>query len=405
MSRQYQLVVWGATGFTGRLVSTYIMRHYGSQIQWAIGGRNSSKLETLKEELVSQYPGSVDILVGDASDLDSLTNIARQSEVICSLVGPYLKYGSLLVQACVLSQTHYCDITGETLWIRKMIDAHHKQAQSDGTKIVHCCGFDSIPSDLGVFLLQTESVKTLGAAQTDVTFYLGKSKGGLSGGTVASMLGLLKSASDSAARRVMGNPYGLNPKDGYRGPDKSDQLWVRYDEGIQRWTAPFIMAGINTRIVRRTNALLDYQYGKEFQYREVMSLPRGIRGLGWGVSMSLGIGLFALLAQKKLLRNMFLMPWLPSPGEGPDQKAREGGFFNISICGENASVRVVGTQDPGYGETSKMVGEAAMCLVFDQEHLPKQGGVLTPAVAMGHTLIERLRAKDMVFSFHANNTE
>jgi len=400
MPREFELILWGATGFTGRLTAHYVQKHYAGQLRWAIAGRNKEKLSALQKELQTLHSDVPSICIGDASDDVSLRQLVARTDVICSTVGPYARYGSPLVAACVEEGTDYCDLTGESTWIRKMIDMHHDTAQEKGTRIVHCCGFDSIPSDLGVLLLQEESIKQLGKPQTDVTFYVGKTKGGFSGGTVASMMLLMEDVKDPKVRKILGNPYALNPKDGFRGPDKRDQQSVRYDPKIQSWTGPFIMAGINTRIVRRSHALLDYRYGKDFSYREVMSLPKGGRGWLMGMMITLGLGGFLFAASVRPIRTHILSRFLPKPGEGPDQETRENGYFNISIRGETAHVKVKGFQDPGYGETSKMLAEAALCLVKDHTLLQSSGGVLTPATAMGEVLLERLRKAGMVFSFH-----
>lgn len=402
MDRRYSLILWGASGFTGRLTAHYIQKNYGAQIRWAIGGRNKQKLIGIQEELQAYGASVPEIVLGDALSQSDMENIARETKVICSTVGPYAAYGSVLVQACVDTKTHYCDLTGESVWIRSMIDRHHEAAVRDHVRIVHCCGFDSIPSDIGVYLLQTQSRKSLGTTQVHVDFYAGKSKGGFSGGTVASMMLMMEQAKDSKKRKILGNPYGLNPKDGFRGPDGSDQMGLKFDKKISMWTAPFIMAGINTRVVRRSNALLGYKYGKDFRYREVMSLPKGFRGWSMGLSITALLAGFVLAASIPPIRTYVLSRFLPKPGEGPSKALRESGYFNILIQGDNAHVKVQGFQDPGYGETSKMLGEAAMCLVQDEKILPQNYGVLTPASAMGDVLLERLRSAGMVFSFHTD---
>ena len=402
MKRDFSLILWGASGFTGRLTAHYIQKNYGAQLRWALGGRNEGKLKKIQEELKQYGYSSPEIVVGDSLSSEDMHSIAKKTQVLCSTVGPYAAYGSILVGACVEEKTHYCDLTGESVWIRSMIDAHHETAVKNKVRIVHCCGFDSIPSDLGVYLLQTQSQEVLGKNQTQVDFYAGKSKGGFSGGTVASMMLMMEQAKDPQKRKVLGNPYGLNPKDGFRGPDGSDQMGLRYDKKIEGWTAPFIMAGINTRVVRRSNALLEYSYGKKFRYREVMSLPKGVRGWAMGLSVTTLLAGFILASSIPPIRKYVLARFLPKPGEGPNKELRENGYFNIMIKGEDAYVKVKGFQDPGYGETSKMLGESAMCLVLDEQSLPDSYGVVTPASSMGERLLQRLREAGMVFSFHTD---
>ena len=253
-----------------------------------------------------------------------------------------------------------------------------------------------------VYLLQKQSEQEQGSPQKNVTFYAGKSKGGFSGGTIASMMLMMQEAKNPQKRKILGNPYGLNPKDGYRGPDGRDQYGLAFDKQLQGWTAPFIMAGINTRVVRRSNALMDYRYGKDFRYREVMSLPKGIRGWTMGMLISMVLSGFIFAATISPIRKHILSRFLPKPGEGPSKEKRESGYFNILIKGENAYVKVKGFQDPGYGETSKMLGESAMTLVLEEESLPDSFGVVTPASAMGDILLKRLRSAGMVFSFHTD---
>jgi short subunit dehydrogenase-like uncharacterized protein len=407
-ARPLDIVLWGASGFTGRLVAEYLTRtRGGGRARWALAGRDRAKLEGIRAELarIDAAAASLPILIGDAGDPASLDAIAGQTRVVCSTVGPYARYGSELVAACVRSGTDYCDLTGEVQWIRRMIDAHHEAARASGARIVNSCGFDSIPSDLGVLMVQEEMRARHGAPAASVDAFFGESKGGFSGGTVASLLNVLEEARhDRTVRRVVGDPYALDPSPRQGGPDGSDQYGVRFDRKLRRWTAPFLMAAINTRIVRRSNAVLDYPYGRDFRYREVMSVAGGAKGLATAVGISAALGGFVAAVQVRALRKL-IEKRLPAPGEGPSEALRNSGYFVVRLIGEGspagggAPVRLLGKvaaqADPGYGATSKMLAEAALCLALDD--LPARGGVLTPASAMGTRLIDRLRKAGMTF--------
>ena len=409
-SRPHDIVLWGATGFTGQLVAEYLTRHHlgdahDPPLRLALAGRNRKKLERVRADLARIRPEAAELplLVGDSFDAASLDAIAEQASVVCTTVGPYAKYGAELVAACVRHGTDYCDLTGETQFIRRMIDAHQDEAVRTGARIVHCCGFDSIPSDLGTLMLQEEAKERYGAPLREVKFFAGESKGGFSGGTVASMLNLLEEAErDPHVRKVMGHPYALNPDGERRGPDGSDQKGVRYDDDLGMWTAPFIMAAINTRVVRRSNALMGYAYGKDFRYSEVMSTGKGPAGLARAAAVTAGMGGFVAGVAIKPIRKILEDRVLPAPGEGPDAEAREEGFFVVRLLGEMADGRKVrgrveGDHDPGYGETALMLGESAVCLALEGAELDAPGGIRTPASTMGATLIQRLRRAGMVF--------
>ena len=263
-SRPHDLVLWGATGFTGEIVAEYLVRwaaaHPDVGLRWALAGRNQAKLEQVRSRLVSIDPTAAELplITGDSHDRASLDAIARDASVVCTTVGPYAQYGAELVAACVEHGTDYCDLTGENHFIRRMIDAHQTAAEASGARIVNCCGFDSIPSDLGTLVLQDAAEKRHGRPCDRVTLYVDRVKGGMSGGTIASMKNLMEEAEkDPEVRRIFGHPYALNPEGEREGPDGSDARGVgRSPDG--RWTAPFVMAAINTRIVRRSNALLGY---------------------------------------------------------------------------------------------------------------------------------------------------
>ncbi len=410
--RTYDVVLWGATGFTGRLVAEYLAEHYGvgKSVRWAIAGRSRDKLSQVREALVAIDPAARDLplLVGDGRDRASLDPIVRSTRVVATTVGPYATYGHELAASCAENGTDSCDLTGEPQFVLATIQRHHKRARETGARIVHCCGFDSIPSDLGVLLVQNEMKARHGTRCRQVKYFLSKMKGGFSGGTAASALNVAEEmAKDPSVRRAIGNPYALDPDRTERGPDGGDQLGVRWDEDIRKWTGPFLMAAINTRIVRRSNALLGYPWGADFRYGEAQAFGRGARGLLGASMMSAAFGGFFALAAFGPTRAL-LAKAVPAPGEGPSKAERDAGSFVIKLVGlPDASsapkliATVGGTSDPGYGETAKMLTESAVCLAKDDVDVP--GGVLTPASSMGTKLIERLRKAGMTFDVAALN--
>lgn len=391
--RPYELVVLGATGFTGRLVAEYLLKKYGvgDSLRWAMAGRNQEKLERVRAELGNQ---NIPLEVADTLDAASLDALTQKTRVVCTTVGPYATYGSEVVASCVRSGTHYCDLTGEVPWIRRMIDAHHDEAFAKKLKIVHCCGFDSIPSDMGVFWLQKQAQEHYQTYCRHIKTGVKAAKGGFSGGTIASLTNVLAEAeADKSIYGILFNPYSLNPEGEREGPDQSDLRTVTYDEDFGSWTCPFVMAAINTKIVRRGHALRRYPYGKDFRYEEVTLTGRGTSGRlkGWLTSLPLGI----LMKAKPGSSAKRLLDWFaPKPGQGPDKKARESGFWvydqvGILPDGTRLKSRIKGDRDPGYGSTSKMLAEAAVCLA--QDELSDTYGSLTPASAMGDALLERIQ--------------
>ncbi|MFK7804760.1 MAG: trans-acting enoyl reductase family protein [Anaerolineae bacterium] len=391
-SREFDIIVWGATGFTGRLVAEYLYDRYGDDptLKWAMAGRNPAKLEAVRNEVADD---SVEMITADSNDEASLDAMTQRTKVILTTVGPYGKYGSKLVAACVKNQTHYCDLAGEVPWMRQMIDAHHESAKTNGTKIVHTCGFDSIPSDLGVFYTQKEAVKHSGQPAKMINMRVKAFKGEMSGGTYASLNDAVEKATkDKSQMAVLMNPYSLNPEGEQDGPDKPDMQSVIYDEISSSWIYPFIMAGINTKVVRRSNALGGYPYGKDFQYDESVMSGDGIPGRLKGISAASVMGIVMLAKPGSMLKKA--VDWyLPEPGEGPDEKARAAGFYNMRFYatlqdGSVAVGKVTGDMDPGYGSTSKMMAECGVCLAKDET--PAVAGVLTPSIAMGEPLLKRL---------------
>jgi short subunit dehydrogenase-like uncharacterized protein len=395
--RPYDIVVVGASGFTGQLVVEYLAEKYpvGAPLRWAVAGRNREKLESV---IAGKFATGVlpDILIADSDDGEALTRLARQTRVVLTTVGPYAKYGSMLVAACVESGTHYCDLAGEAQWIRQMIDRHQSAAAQSGAKIVHSCGFDSIPSDIGVFFLQREAMATFGEPCDEVVLLVKAIKGGASGGTFASMLNALEEArKDREIARIFADPYCLNPRDERQGPDRRDQRGVRHCAAAGVWTAPFVMAAINTRIVRRSNALLDYAYGRNFRYSEATSTGRGFGGWSKAAMITGGLAAFMLACSFKVTRTGLVERMIPAQGQGPSREQREDGFFDLRLFGrikngDSLRARVTGDRDPGYGSTSKMLSESAVCLAADK--LETGGGFWTPASAMGGVLMHRLTA-------------
>ncbi|WP_053233391.1 saccharopine dehydrogenase family protein [Sandaracinus amylolyticus] len=408
-SREHDIVLFGATGFTGALVAEHLARHHGdTDVRIALAGRDRAKLERVRASLRDVHPKAGDwpILVADANDEAALSNVASRAEVVCTTVGPYAKYGEKLVAACVRHGTDYCDLTGEVQFIRRMIERHHDEAVRTGARIVHCCGFDSIPSDLGTLMLQDAMRAQHGGHLDEVRFFAGESRGAPSGGTIASMLNILDEvARDRSVLRIVGDPYALVPREA-RGRDGSDQRGVRFDRELGMWTGPFVMAAINTRVVRRSNYLLDFAYGRDFRYSEAMSTGRGAKGAIFASAMTAGLGAFVAAASVKPIRRVLENRVLPKPGEGPDREARERGYFVVRLIGRGRAAdgrevtlrgRVEGKADPGYGETAKMLSEAALCLALDGAQLDAPGGIRTPASTMGMRLVERLRRAGMVF--------
>jgi short subunit dehydrogenase-like uncharacterized protein len=395
-SRAFDIVLFGATGYTGRLVAEYLGKHAPAGLKWALAGRNAVKLEAVKRELGL---ASIPIRVADANDRSSLDPLVRDARVVCTTVGPYMKYGRDLVAACADHGAHYCDLTGETPFVRDAIDRCHARAEQTGARIVTCCGFDSIPSDLGVLLLHEEARAPLARVKMLVWRMTGK----ISGGTAASMVNIVDSAKkDRALRRLLLDPHALDPVRSGDLRGERDQNGVRFDEDLRVWTGPFVMAAINTRVVRRSNALLGHAYGAGLRYGEVMSFGRGPAGWARAALFSAGLGAFVGAAT---LAPSLVAKVLPAPGEGPSKQERESGSFVLRFVAHTdeptprtIGARVAGTNDPGYGETAKMLGESALCLALDEAELPKRAGVLTPATAMGGRLIDRLRAAGMTFA-------
>ncbi|MCB1678726.1 MAG: saccharopine dehydrogenase NADP-binding domain-containing protein [Halioglobus sp.] len=395
--RQFDLILFGASGFTGQLVVEYLIDQYGvdGDLKWAIAGRNREKLEQVRSAwLPPEQCGQLPILSADTADPSSLERLCRQTRVLCSTVGPYAKTGTPVVAACVASGTHYCDLCGEVPWMAKVIASYQRAARASGARLIHACGFDAIPSDMGTWFLQRAMHERHGVSAGRVKARVGRIRSAPSGGTVASVLNLLQEAGrDRAVRRVLADPYALYPAGVEPGGDGADQRGARFDPDFHQWTSPFIMAGVNTRIVRRSNALLGFPWGEDFRYDEAVlnrSHYQAVRA-----AVATGAGMFALaLGPTRTLARHFL----PQPGAGPDRAEREAGFFEIFFRGihrrdrtRDILVKVTGDMDPGYGSTAKMLGEAAVCLARGEHDVG--GGFWTPASALGEKLLDRLIAR------------
>lgn len=400
-ARDFDLVLWGATGFTGSLVAEYLARTEGcgGKLRWAIAGRNKARLQALARELESLVPGfdaaALPALEASLDDAASLARLAASTRVLLSTVGPYALFGAPLVRACAEGGTDYCDLTGETQWIHQMIADFDATARRTGARIVHCCGFDSVPFDMGVWFLQRTLAEHGAPPSGVVRGVVRKLRGAFSGGTYASLLNAVEEAAASPRlRRMSGDANSLLPP-ALVAPRARAELGMGFQGQLSVWTAPFVMATINTKILRRSNALLGFPWGKEFRYEESMSTGRGFSGRAraWLVAGGLGafMGMAAFGPTRSLLRRL-----LPAPGEGPDRKARESGFYEIDFLAETgASPRLVATVaaslDPGYASTARMIAECALCLA--QDDVSTAGGSWTPASCMAEPLLARLLSR------------
>jgi short subunit dehydrogenase-like uncharacterized protein len=404
--REYDVVVYGATGFVGKLTAAYLASQQpGPRI--ALAGRSRSKLEDVRAELgapAADWP----LIVADAADPASLTALATSTRAIATTVGPYVKYGVPLVEACAKAGTHYADLTGEVGFVRQIMDSYDATAKQTGARIVVSCGFDSIPSDLGVLALRDGVRRDNAGELEDTKLLVIAFKGGVSGGTIDSLKGQVDEMKrNPALRRLVADPYGLSP-DRDKEPDLGDQpdvRAIRRDRDLDRWLSPFVMAAYNTRIVRMSNALQDWDYGRAFRYQEYMSNRTTPVGLVTATAMTAGV---AALAGGLMLRptRAVLDRVLPEPGEGPSEKVQRNGFFNLEIhsttsTGAKYVASVTGKGDPGYAATARMLGESALSLALDGDALPVAAGVLTSAAGIGQPLISRLRRRGFTFDVNS----
>lgn len=395
--REFDLIVWGATGFTGQLVVEYLVQTYGvdGDLRWAIAGRNRGKLEAVRRScLAAALHDKLPTIVADSDDAGSLAALVARTRVICTTVGPYAKYGTPLVAACVEAGTHYCDLTGEVQWMARVIPQYQQAAQASGARIVHTCGFDSVPFDMGNWYLQQVMFERHGVYAKQVKARVGRNRGAASGGTIASILNMMEEARrDPSIRRQVANPYALYPPGIPAGQDSSDQTGAIFDEDFKQWTSPFIMAAINTRVVRRSNALLGFPWGKDFRYNEATLNKSRYKAMMTAVAGGVGLVALALGPTRRLAER-----FLPKPGEGPTREQREAGYYEVFFRGidpgdrsRDTVLRVSGELDPGYGSTARMLGEAAVCLAKDE--LAVGGGFWTPAAALDGKYLERLTSK------------
>lgn len=406
-ARELDIVVYGATGFVGKLLAEYLAANAPTNSRIALGGRSGKKLEAVRAGL-GTVAASWPIIVADADDAAALDALAARTRVVATTVGPYAKYGRELVRACAEAGTDYVDLSGEVLFARDTIDRHHDTAKSTGARIVHSCGFDSIPSDLGVHVLHEAVAADDAGELTDTTLVVTSLSGGVSGGTIDSLRNQVdESKKAPELRKIAATPYSLSP-DRSREPDlgrQSDMSIVKGQDiapGVHGWKIPFVMGPANTRVVRRTNALRDWAYGRKFKYREVMSVGSSVFSPAIAVAATAGIGLgvagFAFPPTRALLDRL-----LPKPGEGPDEAARDKGHFTIDVfttttTGARYAARVRAKGDPGYKATAVMLGESALGLAFDRDALPDAAGVLTPATGIGDVLVNRLRTAGVELS-------
>lgn len=392
--RRLDLVVYGATSFVGQILCRYLVDRHGvdGSLRWAIAGRDRAKLAGV----AAATGATVEQIVADAADREALDTMVGATKVVASTVGPYALYGSELVAAAVAAGTDYCDLTGETQWMRRTIDAHQDEAVASGARMVHTCGFDSIPSDMGVWFTQQQAQERFGVACDRISMRVHALRGGASGGTIASMFNLVEeAAADPSLRRLLADPYALAPPDLRHGVAQPDLNRPARDEATGQWIAPFVMAAVNTRVVHRSHALLGRPWGPEFRYDEATEMGTGPLGAAKAAGLSAGLvgamGLAALGPTRSLLGRV-----VPKPGEGPSPAAQEKGHYDLRFHGTTPDLRtivtrVTGDRDPGYGSTARMLGEAAVALVeLDPTQLG--GGFWTPSTAFGDRLVERLEA-------------
>ena len=376
--KSIDVVIYGATGFTGKLVVEYMQEKYGKDegVSWAIAGRSEEKLNAVREDL--KVGSNVSQLLVDSNDADSIASMVQQAKCVLTTVGPYQLYGAKILQQCVIHGVDYVDLCGEPGWMHEMINEYSDQAKETGARIVFSCGFDSIPFDLGVYFLQKEVIAQHGHPASNVRGRVRNMNGEFSGGTAASLGATMASLKEKPELfEVLVNPFALS--NGFTGPEQAQDSKPIYDEKLETWVAPFFMAPINTKNVHRSNTLMDHLYGEDFCYNEMWIQGPGEEGK----------------AAAEFVGSMNPLADAPAPGEGPSKESRENGNYDVLFCadltdGSSLHASVSGDMDPGYGSTSKMIAESALCLINDCSDL--SGGIYTPAPAMGEKLIARLQA-------------
>jgi short subunit dehydrogenase-like uncharacterized protein len=395
-ARPYDAVAFGATSFVGKLLCCYFASHFRSGgLKWAAAGRSIEKLELMRRSL-DKTDAEVPLIIADARDERSLAAMCAQTGVVVSTVGPYALYGEPLVKVCAELGTDYCDLSGEVQWIRRMLDRYEKTATKTGARIVNCCGFDSVPSDLGVHFLQKRAFERYGRYCSHIKMRVKAIRGGASGGTIASLVNVAKEAAvNPALRRELRNPYLLCPRDRQPRARQESLSRPQYDSDFEAWLAPFFMAGINTRIVHRSSALWNYPYGEDFRYDEAMLTGAGMRGrmTAYAVAGALGgfVAMTAMAPSRWLLQRFVL----PAPGQGPSPRSQAEGFYDLRFLGifddaHTIGAKITGDADPGYGSTSKMLGQVAACLAHHGKD-NKKGGFWTPATLLGDPLVDALQ--------------
>jgi short subunit dehydrogenase-like uncharacterized protein len=376
--KSLDVVIYGATGFTGKLVVEYMQENYGNDesVSWAIAGRSEEKLKAVSEDL--KVGSNVPHLLVDSNDTDSIESMVKQTKCVLTTVGPYQLYGAKILQQCVIHGVDYVDLCGEPGWMHEMINEYSNQAKETGARIVFSCGFDSIPFDLGVYFLQKEVIAQHGQPAPNVRGRVRAMNGEFSGGTAASLGATMASLKEKPELfEVLINPFALS--NGFTGPEQAQDSKPVYDAKLETWVAPFFMAPINTKNVHRSNVLMDHLYGEDFCYNEMWIQGPGEEGK----------------AAAEFAASMNPLADAPAPGEGPSKESRDNGNYNVLFCadladGTTIQAAVSGDMDPGYGSTSKMIAESAICLVKECPELV--GGIYTPAPAMGEKLIARLQA-------------
>ena len=396
MSKPLDLIVFGATGFTGRLVAEYLQATHGSArpLRWALAGRSLDKLARVRRQIGA--PDNLPLLQADAADAASLAALVAQARAVITTVGPYQHHGEPLLRACAEAGTDYLDLCGEPAWMAQMIARHDAAARASGARIVFSCGFDSIPFDLGVVYLQSEAQKRFGAPLARVRGRVRVMKGGFSGGTMASALATMEAASrDPDLARLMADPFALTP--GFRGPPQPEGDTAAYDEAARSWTGPFVMAAINTKNVHRTHALRGHAWGRDFTYDERLLTGDGPAGRWRALALAANSRLQNLALGAAPARAL-LKRVLPQPGQGPSRSEREAGRYEVQFSGETATGQTLtavvrGDRDPGYGSTCKLIAESALCLLQQVDRTMAGGGLWTPGAAMGLVLVRRLHER------------
>ena len=399
---EFDIILWGATGSTGRRAAHHLASRTdnGKRLRWALGGRNQEKLEAVRDQL-GPDAADIPIVTADSHDVASLEAMVVRTKVVCSVVGPYALFGTELFSACVRTGTDYCDLAAEAHWIRRMIDIHQAEAEETGARLVHACGMDSVPSDLGVLFLQRAAVERFGEPCQQIKMRIDEFSGGFSGGTAGCLIYGMEHNDDKFIGECMTQPYSLNPEGMRQGPEKPNKMMstkVEYDEDLGVWTKPFFMGPMNTKIVRRSHALMGYPYGEDFLYGPESQMV-GSGPVGWLKAKAGALKFAGMIVATAIppTRRLMTEYVLPKPGEGPDAETRENGEWGVVLVGKTADGRIIkarlhGDGDPGTESTSRMIVESALCLAEDADKIQVGGGSWTPASAMGELLLSRLIA-------------